>query len=269
MLLFDNSCLLTRNEIGFCSGFVKFGKYFFTIMEKTLGIVIHTIKYSESSVITKVFTRNLGYKSFIIKGIRSKKSKKMGLLQPFTILEMDVRFTNKSNLGWVKEMNVNVPIHAIRMNVVKNSLVMFLSELLYRTLEEDYQDINLFDFAKDAIVCLETESQVANFHLWFMLELSKIYGFYPNENYSLINPYFNLVSGHFESRRKKNSHWLSEESSLVLQKFLGIIFAKAMMIDIRSKERKNLLDSLIVYFQLHVEGMKKMKSQEILNTIFS
>jgi len=238
-------------------------------LEKTLGIVLHTIKYSDTSVITKIYTRVFGLRSFIVKGIRSKKSKKLGLLQPFTILEMDVKFTQKSDLGWIKEFNLSFPTHSISTDVIKSSLVFFLAEVLSHTIEQNYQNEDLFDFIREAIIKLEQGNQLANFHLWFLLELSRHYGFYPQNQVNKFDFYFNLVTGVFTNNISSNQQSLSKETSLALQLFLGTVFDDAIIIRLNSKIREELLNALVIYFHIHIEGMKKLKSQEILNTIFS
>lgn len=238
-------------------------------MNKTLGIVLHTMKYSDTSVITRIFTRNFGLKSFIIKGVRTKKSKKLGLLQPFTILELDVKFTQKSDLGWVKELNLSETTYELSTNVLKSSLVFFCAELLYHTIEQDYQNEELFDGVHDAILKLDRGDNIANFHIWFMLEVSRYYGFYPQKMKNQDQKYFNIINGGFESLINNHDHVLGEITSLNLQLFLGTIFDNSMSIRLSADERSNLLDSLIAYFHVHIDGMKKLKSQEILNTIFS
>ncbi len=238
-------------------------------MHKTLGIVLHTIKYSDTSIIARIFTRELGYKSFILKGIRSKKSKKLGLMQPFSLLEMDVKFSQKSDLGWIKEFNLSQPTHSITTDVAKSCIVFFLAELLVQTLENDYQNEELFDFIHQSVLLLEAEEHPANFHLWFMLSLTKFYGFYPQQKQATHHIFFNLVKGEFVENLIKKQHTLDKETSLILHEFLGMVFEEIMAYKLSSQKREKLLNALLVYFQVHVEGMKKLKSQEILNTIFS
>lgn len=238
------------------------------MLTTTSAVVLKTIKYGETSLIVKCFTAANGPVSYMVKGARSSKKKglKMAYFQPLTLLEITSNHKNKGGLESLRSAKILHPFSSISENIAKSSIALFLSEILYTTLVEEEPNLELYLFIENAVNWLDTEEQVANFHLLFLLTLSKYLGFYPDVS-GIENRYFNLEEGVF-CETKKSAHCQGEESVEVLKYFLGTNFDSSTTQSFTSNQRQATLELLMNYFRLHLHGFEKPKSLSILYEIF-
>jgi len=234
---------------------------------KIKAIVLKTIKFGDTSLIVKCYTE-LGLKSYLIKGILSKrKSKiKVAYFQPFNILELVANHNNRGNLNTLREVKVGYAYNDIPNNIVKQSIVIFLAEVLNSALQEEESNKALFNFLNTSLQFLDTKKQIANFHLIFLLKLTGFLGFYPqtkNINY----PYFNLQEGLFETKYLPTS--IKDQEIFLFKLLLGINFDGINTLKLSKSNKELLLDVLIKYFELHLSGFKKLNSLPILKTVFN
>jgi len=239
------------------------------MLEKTQGIVLNSIKYSDSSIITRIYTQEFGLLSFLVRGVRKRKARMpASFFQPFTILNLDISYKPKSNLQNIREVTLAHRTDELHTDIRKSTIAIFLAEVLYKSLEEEQQDKGLFDFLELSITFLDSmESSFANYHLIFLLQLSKYLGFYPNQNTERRNIYFNMESGHFEANPFHNQ-FLNEQQSEHLKNLMQISYLERKSFQLNGKQRKELLNQLIRYYQLHLSGMGEIKSREILESVF-
>ena len=123
----------------------------------TQAISLNYVKYSETSIIVKCLTKSDGLKSYLIKGIRTSKKKKIniGFFQPLTQLELDANHRNNGNLESIRSVKIINPYKTIHLDIIKNSIVMFLSEILSKSIKEEEKNYALFNFIKDSMVWLD------------------------------------------------------------------------------------------------------------------
>ena len=166
---------------------------------RTKAIVISSVKYAESDLIVKCYTEE-GIKSYLLKRIfKAKKGKlKVAYFQPLTQLELVASHNQKSSLNYIKEAKVLYPYTTVHNNIIKQTIVIFLSEILNKALREEEANIQLFEFLEISLKWLDAHDQISNFHLLFMLNLTKHLGFYPDKENSQFN-YFNIEQGVFSS----------------------------------------------------------------------
>jgi len=148
------------------------------MLVKTRGIVLNYIKYGDTSIIVKVYTEKLGLKSYIINGMRSARAKgKIALFQSLTLLDLVV-YTQNKDLNRIKEFQVSETIHSIPYEVRKSAIALFMAELLVKSIREEEENNSLFDFIFQSILILDhMDKGYMNFHLQFMLKLSRFLGF--------------------------------------------------------------------------------------------
>ena len=235
----------------------------------TSGIVLHTIKYSETSLVVKIYTRNFGLQSYMVSGVRGKKSKnKATLFQPLALVEMVVSNSNKGSLQRVSEINSLHPYVDIPYNIVKSSITIFLNEILYKALREEHSDEDMFDFIKNSLLVLDLKhDNCANFHVFFMIQLSRYLGFYPQGKYTLETPIFDLREGRFIDRLPDHFYYLSQQNSMLLHDLICASYETIHELKIENSERKELLQAMIIFYQLHISSFKEIKSQEILEEV--
>ena len=232
------------------------------------AIILGYINYSETSVILKTYTKNYGFKSFIVRGIRSKKRKKitLGQLQPLTIL--DIEFNNNSTkLSYLKTIKIIEPYTSINDDIIKINICLFLAEFLSKTLKIDLKNEPLFEFVKQSLLWFDNSNKVSNFHLLFMLKLSNYLGVMPKYS-SEKSLYFDIENGIF-TNAPMSSSYIKDRVVKDLQDILGIKFDYNNEIMINVNQRKDMLNFLISYYEYHVPGFKRPKSVDILNEVFS
>jgi len=170
------------------------------------------------------------------------------------------------SLHFIKEVKFNYIYKSLHNNIYKSAIVLFLSEILSNVLQEEEKNEDLFNFIETALQYLDNEDNFSNFHLLFLLKLTRYLGFQPqnlNENY----PYFNLKSGVFEVS-DQGMYSISGKNLTLLKRLLGINFDALDIIKINANQRQEFLNMLLFYFELHLGSFKKPKSLQVLNDVF-
>ena len=239
------------------------------MLVKTQAIVLSKIKYRDHDVIVKCYTKNRGIVSYLLRGVlKSKKGNaQIAYFQPLSQLDIEENYRANQSLQYIKDVKLSVPYHDMHTNIFKASIVMFLSEILSATLKEEEANASLYEFLETTLQWPNHETEFANFHLLFLLELSKHLGFYP-ETTNLDFPYFNLRSGNFELRAHA-PYTITGENLDFIKRLLHIKFDTLKLMKLHSKQRQSLLNVLLIYFDLHLSDFKKPKSLEVFNQVFS
>jgi len=234
---------------------------------KTRGIVLHTIKYSETSVIAKIYTEKLGLQSYMVKGVRAAKSKsKAAMLQPLTLLEMEVSHRENKGLQFIKEFRRAFVYQSIPFDTLKSTISFFLLEVISKSIREHEPNIEMFEFIYESLCALdEAKSLNPDFHLLFLVHLSRYLGFAPHGNFSDENPFFEMSEGVFISEQSMLNIMNKKESKL-LNDLLEINFFEKSSLKISRAERKQMMQNLLKYYQFHLENFS-LKSPEILEEI--
>ena len=235
----------------------------------TKAIVLSTIKYGDTSLIVKLFTASDGLKSYLLKGVlASKKGKlKTAYFQPLTQLEVVAYHKNKGTLESIREAKPSYHYISLHTNITKNALTFFLAEMLSNSIQEEEDNENLYEFLEASLQWLDTHDEISNFHLYFLMVLSKYFGFYPDTSDNDA-PYFDLLEGAFAYGLSLNPMIMGENLNF-FKRFLGINFDAISSIKMNKKQRQELLKSIILYYELHLHGFRKPKSLAILNEVFS
>lgn len=235
----------------------------------TKAIVLSSLKYGDTSLIVKAFTASDGIKSYLLKGVlASKKGKlKTAYFQLLSQLEIVAYHKNKGTLESIREAKINYQYQTLQTNIVKNALTFFLAEMLSNSIHEEEDNQNLFDFLEASLQWLDTNDEISNFHIFFLLALSKYLGFYPDTS-DKNNIYFDLQEGAFANILSLNP-MIMGENLIHFKQFLGINFDTIHTIKMNKKQRQELLKLLILYYELHLHGFRKPRSLTILNEVFS
>ncbi|PTT15954.1 DNA repair protein RecO [Flavobacterium sp. HMWF030] len=237
------------------------------MLVKTKAIVISALKFQEKSLIVKCFTLSNGLKSYFVRDAFSsrKASQKIAYFQPLSILEIEAVHKNKGTLENFKEIKTAVPFQSIHTDLVKSTMVMFLSEMLHHSIQEEEKNESLFIFLETALTWLDHHDEVSNFHLILLLESTKYLGFYPDIS-EIDLPFFEMNEGVFTLFHEASA--LAEHETNLLKKLIDLKFENDQKI-FHVIERQILLKILIDYYSFHLEGFKKPKSLEVLKEVFS
>ncbi len=235
----------------------------------TRALVFSSVKYAEADLIVTCFTEDYGLKSYMLRGVlKSRKGKlRASLFQPLTHLQIEAFHKDKGTLERIKDATVLEPYQTLHTNIVKSSVVMFLSEMLKNSIQEEESNPVLFEYISSALQWLDLHDHIANFHILFLLNLTSYLGFYPDTLHQDL-PYFNLMDGNFENKAY-GDYCKKGEDVEVLKQFFGINFDKLDTIKTTKNQRFNTLNLLLLYYQLHLQGYKKPKSLLVLNQLFN
>lgn len=238
------------------------------MISKTRGIVLHRIRYSESSIIAKIYTEQFGLCSCLAQGARKKKSSaKANLLQPLSLIELVMYHKETSGLQKVKELKGGDTLFSVQSDMAKTAIALFLSEMLARSLREETPNKPLFDFLYESVKTLDAVENPASFHLLFLVKLSKFLGFYPHGEFSDEKMFFNLPEGIFVSEKPHHLHYLDPEFSVLLRHLMSLDFDQLKNFSVDGKKRKILLEKIIDYYRLHLAGFHEIKSHGVLETV--
>lgn len=234
------------------------------------GIVLRTIKYSDTSVISKIYTREKGMLSFLILGVYSKKAAiKPSMLQPLQPLELHFYFHQNKTLFKIKELRPSVILNNLHYDLNRSSIAVFMAELINKSIQEEETHPALYDFLMKSILMLDSlKSSLANFPLFFLLEYSKVLGFYPHNNYSAETPCFELQQGMFTNKSDNDSYFILPPASDYFEKMLETSFEQFDTLAIPKQTRQLLLKKLIAYYQVHLHGFKNLNSLQVLEDMY-
>ena len=235
----------------------------------TKCIVLSKIKYKDNDLIVKCYTENLGIVSFLLRHVlKSKKgSTKIAYFQPLSLLQLVIQSKENRSLQIIKETKSTALYSTLHTDVFKSSIVMFLTEVLSSALREEEQNQILYTYLETSLLWLDANSEYSNFHLLFLLKLTKYLGFYPDTSNNN-RDYFDLLNGKFVAK-SENIYTISGDNLLLLKQLLGTTFDALNMVKINAKQRQSFLNMILRYFELHLGNFKPPKSLQVLNQVFS
>lgn len=243
---------------------------------KTRGIILRSIKYSETSLICDVLTEERGLQTYIFSGVRSAKGSgtaKAGLLQLMTLLDMVVYHKENisaeaSGLNRVKEIKPTHVYTAIPFDIVKRSIGLFCIEIAHKTLRQPDKNLALFQFLHDFFCYLDvTAAPTVNLPLFFLIELASHLGFAPQGEASEETPFFDMEEGFFTETLANERFTLDKNLSAQLSKLINVSISQNAALSLKKDERRALIEKMIVYFNLHIENMPEVQSHRILREI--
>jgi len=242
------------------------------MIQRTKGIVIKTITYGESGLVVKVFTEELGMQSYLVKGIGGKRSgNKSAFFQPLNLLDLVVYHKENKSLHHLKEVQPEYVYQHVHNDVVKRSLLLFVNELLYKSLHEEVANRSLFHWLHHALIWLDlADHHVADFHLMVMIQLSQHLGFYPKKGDARTYSVFDLQEGLFGQQLPSHPYYISGEVVMHLIHLMDASFElSSAATAFSTAQRRDLLDTLITYYKLHIPSFTGFKSLEILKMVLS
>jgi DNA repair protein RecO (recombination protein O) len=239
-------------------------------MDDTIqGIVLQSIRYGDTSLIVKVFTRNLGLRSYMVKGAFNRNSKsRAALFQNLHLINyVEASRPNKGSLGYLKDVQLTTVYQSIPFVMNKSAILMYISELLSKTIIEQEQNEVMFDFIVRSLLWLDlVEQDYANFPLFFTLELTRYLGFYPKANHET-GYCFDMMEGSFAHDLPVHPYYFDNENAQLLAQMLNVSIDEACRMPLRVSQRRELLDGLIMFMRLHAPVMNDFHSHEVLKTV--
>lgn len=240
------------------------------MLTKTQAIVLHSLKYGETRIIVDMFTRSHGRLSFIVSIPKSAKSKmKKQLFQPLTVLEIETDVRPKAQLQKLKDVRLASPFVSIPFEPDKLSISLFVAEFLYYALRSEQQNASLFDYVINSIQWLDGQAgNFANFHLVFLMRLSRFLGFYPNLEDYAPGDYFDLRESVFCLTSPTHRDFLRPDEAEKIQLMMRMDFPTMHLFRMSHQERNRLLEVALIYYRLHLTDFPELKSVSVLQELY-
>ena len=230
---------------------------------KSRAIALSYIKQGESSIIAKIFTEEKGLQSFIVKGVRAKKSKKkLGIFQPLQLLSIIANYLPKNSLQYISEITLEHTQITDGIDMKKNFIFIFVAEVISKVLLETEKDKALFKFIWELKISLNSLEKInPNFPLIFLVRLSEYLGFSPSKE-EINGAYFNMELGEFTNNKQHLNYYIEKDNSTYLRKLL-----ENKDINIPYKNRNQILLHLIKYYKLQHHELKNMTSHLVIESL--
>lgn len=244
------------------------------MLQNTHAIILRQVKYGESSIIVTAYTEKFGLQSYIVKGVRqvAKKtgSSKSVYFQPGAILEMQVYHNDLKNLQFVKDYQWHTIYNKIFFDVVRNSIALYIVELLLHSIHQTETNAELFAFIKEGLVAADTISdrEAANLPLFFTLQLCNQLGFQMQGQYSSNCTYLDLQQGFYTEHPPTHVYYVSDDTAKFISELLQVTNIKeSSSVMLNRQQRENILHALQQFLALHIAGYGELKSLSVLKTV--
>lgn len=241
------------------------------MFQKMTGIVLHVLKYNDTSNIVDVYTEQSGRVSFLVKLPHSRKNNLRSVIfQPLAFVEVEADCRTGSSLFRVREAKLLFPYRSLPYHPYKSSIAMFLAEFLYRALREEAPNPPLFAYLRHSIEWLdECEGRsFANFHLVFLMRLSRFLGLYPNLDDYTSGCYFDMLNACFTPLLPKGGTFLKPDEAARIRLLLRMNYETMHLFGMNRGERNRCLTVINDYYRLHLPDFPVLKSLDVLKELF-
>ncbi len=242
---------------------------FIPMLAKSRGIVLHSVKFGETSLIATIYTLESGRQAFLINASRgSRATNRAVILQPLFIVELDAYVRKTRDIQRMKECRLAHPFTSIPFNLTKSCQVIFLAELLFKILREEESNPDLFAFIENSLLFFDRmETGTSCFYIWFMVRLTGYLGILPNLE-DKTEGWFDLRNGRIVSHEPPYPEWMDPETTRWLRQFTHTEIHDLQSIRMSSLQRDHLLSGLLTYFRFHFESMGLLHSHIVLKEVF-
>jgi DNA repair protein RecO (recombination protein O) len=239
---------------------------------KTKGIVLRTIKYGETSVVVTIFTELFGVQTYMVNGVRTakKSSAKANHFQPAAILDMIVYHNDLQSMQRIKEFKWDYLFDYVLSDVIKNSIALYMVELLHKCLPQPEQNTPLFYFCEDVLIQLDKANKAvtANFALYFSLQLTHFFGFKMNDDFNEQQNILDLQEGNFVRDQPAHPNFIEGELAMITSQLLKVMQPFELEdVKLHHGKRRLLLQHYLDYYALHIADFGKMKTLMILHEV--
>ncbi|MBR1688364.1 MAG: DNA repair protein RecO [Prevotella sp.] len=237
---------------------------------KTEAIVLHSFKYGETRMIVDVFTRERGRVSLIAAVPKSAKSRiKKQYFQPMTMLAIEYDERQRVQLQKLKDARLLHPYSQLPFDIAKLSVSLFTAEFLYYALRSEQRNEPLYCYIIDSMLWLDAcTSGYANFHLTFLLRMSRFLGFYPNLTDYAPGCCFDLRAGCFTPLRPVHSDVLLPAEAQRIVDLMRMNYTTMHLFRMSRTDRNRCVAVLLQYYRLHIPDFPVLRSVAVLQELF-
>jgi DNA repair protein RecO (recombination protein O) len=237
---------------------------------KTKAFVLHYVKYGDASLIVDLFTQSHGRLTFMARVPQSPKGRlKRQLFQPLNVLDVDFDYRQNVSMQKFRDVRIAVPFVSIPFDGYKLSISFFVAEFLFHSLREEQQNNPLFEYVVSSIAWLDScTRQFSNFHLVFLMRLSRFLGFFPNLDDNADYCYFDLREGCFCKTSPLHPDFLQPDEAGRIKLLMRMNYETMHLYTMTRQERERCIEVMISYYKLHIPDFREMKSLDVLREMF-
>ncbi len=237
---------------------------------KARGIVLHTVKYGDSSMVVYMLTDTMGRQNYMVQGVRSRRGhgNKAALFQPMFIVELEGMELANAQMHRIREVRNLMPLSSVPFDVRKSTIALFMAEVVYKLVREAEVNSPLFEFLLGTVAALDAlDEGVANVHLWFLVRLSCFLGFYPGNEYTP-GAWFDIREGVFTPAMPPHRLALSQDNARILSLMMDTGLDALSAVGLSRSQRSEFLAAVLNYFGYHLDMIHSVRSIDILREVF-
>lgn len=241
------------------------------MLQKTRAVVLNTLKYGESQLIVDLFTESHGRLSFMLQMPRSRRSAlRPSLFQPLSILSVVMDYRPTRRLNRIREAQAAFPFVSLPFDARKLSIALFLAEFTSYATRSEQRNERMYAFVENSVRWLDACSgDFANFHIIYMLHLTRFVGFFPNVDDAQATAYFDLREGRFAAHAPAHPDFLGPDESGKIRLLMRFNYSTMRLLALSHSERGRILEVIIAYYRLHQPDFPEMKSLAVLKALFA
>ena len=239
-------------------------------MTRTKAVVLRTVRYGDASLVVDMLTESQGRVAFMVKVSKSAHGRmKKQFFQPLNIVEVDFDFRLRSSLQRLRDIRMSAPLPSLHLDALKLSIGLFVAEFLSHATRDEHDNPLLFQFVESSIMWLDgVERGFSNFHLVFMIRLSRFIGFFPNTDDVEPQAYFDLLNGCFSAEPPHHGHYLMPAEAGKIGLLMRLSYQTMHLCAMSRAERNRCTEVILEFYRLHVPGFPELKSLEVLRELF-
>ena len=237
---------------------------------KARGVVLSTVKYGDSGMVVQMLTDRYGRQSYMVQGVRSSRGRgsKMALFQPLFVLSFEGLEPLHGDLHKMREVQNDIVFKSVPYDIRKSTMALFMAEVLYRLVGESEANEPMFDFVYNSVKALdEIEEGVANFHLWFLANLSRYLGYFPGNEHRK-GCWFDMREGLYVGTMPLHDYTMNSTEAELLRDLTECDLACLGEIPLNREQRVTMLSRLVEYYSIHLEAIRSVRSISILQEVF-
>ena len=240
------------------------------MLEKTKGIVLHQIKYTDSGIVAHLYTRKFGRQPVLVKGMRKRKTGKHGIMfQPMSVLDIEMYYKPSREMQLLKEFSLAWIPYQLNSDIRKSSVALFLGEVLSSVLKEESPHEEMFDYIERSICWFDgCDGNYANFHIAFLTGLTSYLGIQPVLSNDAGSAIFDMRNGRFVNVPPLHDDYSPPGVTEILAAFFHTPFERSGDISLSGRMRNDVLETIIKYYSLHLPTLRKINSLEVLREVF-
>ncbi len=237
----------------------------------TRGIILQTTNYSETSLVVKIYSEQSGLGSYIVSGVRARNSRfKSNIFQPLSLVELVASGKPGQSMKRISDIHLSPPFSGIPGDIIKSSIAIFLSEVIYRSIREEEPNPTLFGFLHNSIQILDLcHDNCSRFHIYFMIRFSRHLGFFPHGDCIPGVSIFDLKEGFFTGNQPVHDAFLDHRHADLLYRLMHASFDDYRDIRVTPAATKILLKALVTYFEIHHTHGNPIRSHTVLEEVLS